>query len=264
MSIGKKRLTKGALALTIIGVFLIGWFAFAAYMYSNQILFIDIEGPIYDFQNITLALYQAKLDVNVKGVVIYINTPGGYADSCIEIASYIKSLKESKPVIAVLGQQATSGGYYIASFATQIIAYENTVTGGIGVIATWQDLSEYYQKQGIKIWVWKTGAEKDFGADWRSPTAEENATIQSQVNAIFDKLISDIQSNRHNISSSDLELIKTGQVFSGSEAVRMNLADRIGNIIDSITEVASITGLWKFIIVTPYMDDKEKFLQALL
>ena len=263
MSIGNRRLTKGTLALTIVGVFIVGWFSFAGYIYSNQILFVDIEGPIYDFQSTTLALYQAKLDVNVKGVVIYINTPGGYADSCIEIASYIKSLKESKPVIAVLGQQATSGGYYIASFATQILTYENTVTGGIGVIATWQDLSEYYQKQGIKIWIWKTGTEKDFGADWRSPTQEENATIQSEVNAIFDKLISDIKNNRQNISSSDLELIKTGKVFSGSDAVKIGLADRISNIIESITEVASMTGLWRFIIATPYMDDKEKFLQAL-
>ena len=144
------------------------------------------------------------------------------------------------------------------------MTYANTATGGIGVIAVWEDLSEYYQQQGIKIWVWKTGAEKDFGAQWRSPTQEENATIQASVDAIFQKLLTDIQNNRKNISPSNLKLIETGRVFSGVEAVNMGLADRIGNIIDGIQTAASVAGLWRFIIVSPGTDEKQKFLQAFL
>ena len=104
------RNSRGIFVLSLIGVFLLGWFSFAFYMYSNQILFVSIEGEITDFINTTLVLYQAQLDHNVKGVVLYINTPGGYADSCIEIAASVESLRQVKPVIVVLGQQATSGG----------------------------------------------------------------------------------------------------------------------------------------------------------
>lgn len=259
-----KRSSRGKLALTIVGIFLVGWFSFSWYMYTNQILFVSIEGPIEDFQSTVLSLYQAKLDNNVKAVVLYLNTPGGLAYSCMEIGKYVKDLNTVKPVIAVMGAQATSGGYYIASFAKYIYAHENTITGGIGVIATWTDLSEYYKNQGVQIWIWKTGSEKDFGAEWRSPTQAENASMWTEVYAIFDILIADIKNNRKSLTTTSIEAVKTGEVFTGSMAVQMGLADKIGNIIDAIGYAASKAGLWKLILVTPDMNEKEKFLAALI
>lgn len=254
---------RKTIVLTIMIIFFVGWFSFALYIYTNQILFLSIEGPIYDFQSTTLALYQGKLDRNVKAVVLYLNTPGGDAYSCIEIGNYVKDLANVKPVIAVMGAQSTSGGYYIASFATHIITHENTITGGIGVIATWTDLSEHYEKEGIKIWIWNTGSEKDVGAEWRPPTQAENESIWAEVNYIFNKLINDIKTNRQNLSPSDIDVIKTGRVFLGDVAVQMGLVDQIGNIIDAVEKAASMKGLWKFILVTPYTDEKQRFLKAL-
>ena len=259
-----KSTNRGKFALTFITIFFIGWLSFSWYVYSNQILLISIEGPIEDFQSTVLALYQGKLNNNVKAVVLYLNTPGGLASACMEISLYVKDLAKDKPVVAIMGAQATSGGYYIASFARYIFAHENSYTGGIGVIATWTDLSEYYQQQGIKIWVWKTGYEKDFGAEWRSPTEAENASISANVNSIFNILITDIKNNRPNLSSESIEAIIAGGVFTGGMAVQMGLVDNIGNIIDAIGAAASMAGLWKFIMVSSDMNEMEKFFRALL
>lgn len=263
----KKPFTKGTFAVALVIVFLAGWFSFAWYLYTNQILVVSIEGPIVDFQATTLALYQGQVDRNVKTVILYLNTPGGLAYSCMEIGAYVKELAKVKPVIAVMGAEAASGGYYIASFATYIFTHENTITGGIGVIAVWVDLSEYYQKQGIRIWIWKTGEEKDFGAEWRSPTKAEIESIQSEIISLFQKLLDDIKSNRESsgkpLSAGVIDQVKAGSVFSGGTAVQMGLADEIGNIINAIEKAASMTRLWRFIVVTPYMDEKQKFLEAL-
>jgi len=260
---GKSMFKRKMVVLPIIIVFFLGWLSFSFYIYTNQILFLSIEGPIYDFQSTTLALYQGKLDRNVKAVVLYLNTPGGDAYSCIEIGNYVKDLATVKPVIAVMGAQCASGGYYIASFATHIFTHENTITGGIGVIATWVDLSEYYEKEGIQIWIWNTGSEKDIGAEWRSPTQAENTSIWAEVIYIFNELIKDIKVNRPNLTPQDIDAIKTGRVFLGDVAVQMGLADQIGNIFNAVEKAASIKGLWKYILVTPYMDDKQKFFKAI-
>jgi protease-4 len=241
----------------------VGWFTFTYIIYSNQILLIPIQGEIMDFQATTLAMHQGLVDNNVKAVVLYFNTGGGLASSCIEIASYVKQLAAVKPVIAVMGQFCASGGYYIASFADRIFAHGNTITGSIGVIATWIDMSQYYENQGINITVWTTGPEKDFGADWRPPTPEEYDQIIAAVDSIFQTLIIDISDNR-DLSQENLELIKTGTTFSGLEAKNIGLIDEIGDVVNAINEAMSRAGLWRFLIVSPEMNERQKFLQALI
>ena len=262
----KRVFNRKYLALGFILMFLGGWFSFAYYLYSNQVLIIGVQGSIVDFEATTLALYSAKINKNVKAVILYLNTPGGSAYPCLEIASYVKALAEEKPVIAVMGAQCTSGGYYIASFATYVYARENTLTGGVGVISVWVDLSEYYEQEGIKIWVWQKGEEKDLGADWRSPTEEENASIQAEVDALFVKLISDVTTNRdEKLSEYAVSIIGSGAVFLGSEAKDLGLIDEVGNIVNAVEKAVSreMAGLWRFIIVTPEMNGVQQFLRAL-
>ena len=126
----KKPSNKRYLAMGFLIAFLAGWLLFSYYLYSNQILIVDIQGVITDFHETTLALYRAKVDGNVKAVILYLNTPGGIAYSCLEIASYVKELAQVKPVIAVMGAECASGGYYIASFATYIYVRGNTISSG--------------------------------------------------------------------------------------------------------------------------------------
>jgi len=258
-----KPLSRRRLTLLTAMIFFVGWFSGAYYLYNNQVLIVRVEGPIIDFQPTTLALRRAETDPKVKAVILYINSPGGYAQACLEIAGYVDALKKVKPVIAVMGAEAASGAYFIASFATHIYTHANTITGGIGVLAVWVDLTRYYNQSGIKIWVWTTGKEKDFGAEWRSPTPEEQAQIQSEVNELFQMLISTIKQNRK-LTTTAVEEITTGRVFLGSRAVDLSLADAIGDMVDAEKKAQSLTGIQRYIVVAPDTEDRDRFLKALL
>ena len=257
-----KPLSRNILVIVCILFFLGGWFAEALYLFNNQVLIITIEGSIVDFENVTLALRSARMDPKVKSIILYLNTPGGLAYSCMEISRYVEELASAKPVIAVMGAYCASGGYLIASYATHIFTHVNTVTGGIGVLAIWVDLSEYYEKEGIKVWVWTTGDEKDFGAEWRSPTEEEQTLMQSEVDRLFEIVIDTVTLNRQ-LTVESIDNISTGRTFTGSEAVDIGLADEIGDIFDAIMKSQVLTGLWNYMIVTPEMDDRTKILRAL-
>jgi len=259
--VGKILNRKIAVSLILI-VLVAGWIGFSVYRYTNQIVVINIVGPIYDFQKTVSELNDAFYNPNVKAVILYLNTPGGMAYSCIEIAEYVKIVGEVKPLIAVMGSECASGGYYIASFAKKIITYNNTITGSIGVLAVWVDLTKYYEKQGIKVWVWSTSKEKEFGAPWRSPTEEEKAAIQDEVNKIFEKIVGDIKENR-NLSSEVLEELKSGKVFYGWEAVKLGLADEVGDMKKALDEASTMAGLTFHIVVSSTMNPKQRFLRAI-
>jgi len=255
-------LDKKTVTWLVFVVLLVSWVGFSCYRYTNQVEIVKVEGPIYDFQKTVSDLSDALNNPNVKAVVLYLNTPGGLAYPCMEIAEYVKTVSEVKPVIVVMGSECASGGYYIASFATKIFTHKNTLTGGIGVLAVWVDLTQYYEKQGIKVWVWSTSKEKDFGAPWRSPTEEEKAAIQNEVNRIFDKILQDIKNNR-NLSSSAVEKVKSGRIFYGDEAISLGLADDIGDLHTAIKEAAKMAGLTWYITVPSNMDVKLRFLRAM-
>jgi protease-4 len=259
----KKARSRKFLVIVIVVILSIGWLLHTVYLYINQIVVVTIEGPIIDFREIVTALREAKDNPNVKAVILYLNTPGGLAVACLEIADYVESLAEVKPVIAIMGFECASGGYYIASFANRILTHRNTVTGGIGVIAIWVDLTKYYEKQGIKIWVWSTGKEKDFGAPWRSPTEEEKAKIESEVKRLSRIVLDDIQENR-DLEPEIIKEIETGKIIYGYEAVEMGLADRIGDFHSALELVANMTKLWKYLIVTPDLDSRQRFFKALI
>jgi len=262
---GERRMSqenKKNLAIILVLVFLAGWFSFTYYIYTNQILIVPIEGEIVDFKATTTALHEGMVDRNVKAIILDLNTPGGYVDSCMEIAAYVATVAKIKPVIAIMEDMCASGGYYIASFASYILTHRNTITGSIGVIAVWVDMSQYYKNQGINITIWLTGSEKDMGADWRGPTQKEYESINASVHSIFQTLLVDIQKNRE-LSQNAIDEIKSGATFSGEKAIELGLADRIGDIVDAKEEAIKRTGIWKFIIVFPEMDEKNKFLRAL-
>jgi len=253
---------KKILCLIFLAVIFAGWFSFALYRYLNQIVILSITTPIYSFQDVTFELNNALRDPNVKALILYVDSPGGYAYPCIEIAEQVKNFVKEKPLIAVMGSECASGAYYIASFATEVITYNNTITGGIGVLAIWVDLTKYYEEQGIKVWVWSTGKEKDFGAPWRSPTEEEKASIQAEVDRIFNKIMEDIKKNR-DLTPEVAEDVGSGRIIYGYEAVEMGLADKVGDINTAIDDAAKISGLTLYIVVPSTMDSKARFLRAL-
>jgi len=146
--------------------------------------------------------------------------------------------KKSKPVIVSMGDLAASGGYYIACAADSIFAQPNTITGSIGVFGIIPNMQKFFNnKLGITFDGVKTGQFADLGSISRPLTDGEKMIIQLEVNKTYDTFTKKVADGRKK-SQTYINSIGQGRVWSGTEALKIGLVDRLGSIDDAIASAA--------------------------
>jgi protease-4 len=189
-------------------------------------------------ERISREIRKARLDSNVKAIVLRINSGGGSALASDVMWREVSLSKKVKPVIASFGDVAASGGYYMACAADSIFVQPNTITGSIGVfgiIPNFQNLLN--NKLGVTFDGVKTGKFADIMSTNRPLTPGERLIIQTDVNHIYDNFISKVADGRKK-SKEYINSIGGGHVWIGTDAVRIGLADRLGNFQDAIASAA--------------------------
>ncbi len=250
----KLDLLLSLLVILIIVSYIGAGFSATIFRVGKQVGVVRLVGPIYSFKEITEQIRFAEEDERVKAVVLYVNSPGGAAYACMEIRRYMENM--SKPNIAVMEELGASGAYYIASAADEILAHANTITGSLGVISIWEDYSEWLENEGIKFHVWKTGGAKDLYEPWRSPTQEENETIQRELNKTYEILIEDIARGRPNLTIEDVRKTANGSIYSGLEALELGLVDGLGDYTQAVKDVAARVRLGRYMTRDLSVDDR--------
>jgi len=221
-----------------------------AVVYANG----DITGGEGDDESIgseriSRAIRKARLDDKIKAIVLRVNSGGGSALASDVIWREIILSKKVKPVIASFGDVAASGGYYIACAADSIFVQPNTITGSIGVfgiIPNFQNL--FNNKLGITFDGVKTGQYADIMSVNRPLTAGERMIIQKDVNHVYDSFISRVAEGRKK-SKTYIDSIGGGHVWVGTDAVKIGLADRLGNFNDAIVAAGKKAKLKDYRIV---------------
>jgi protease-4 len=200
-------------------------------------------------ERISRAIRKARLDDDIKGIVLRVNSGGGSALASDVIWREIVLCKKSKPVIASFGDVAASGGYYIACAADSIFVQPNTITGSIGVfgiIPNFQNLLN--NKLGITFDGVKTGKYADIMSVNRPLTPGERFIIQNDVNHVYDSFISRVAEGRKK-TKAQVDSIGGGHVWIGTDAVGNGLADRLGSFTDAIKAAAKKAKLNDYKIV---------------
>jgi len=200
-------------------------------------------------ERISRAIRKARLDDNIKAIVLRVNSPGGSALASDVIWREIVLSKKEKPVIASFGDVAASGGYYIGCAADSIFVQPNTITGSIGVfgiIPNFQNLMN--NKLGITFDGVKTGKYADIMAINRPMTAGEKFIIQNELNRIYNGFISRVAEGRKK-SKTYIDSIGGGHVWIGTDAVQIGLADKIGSFNDAIKAAAKKANLKDYKVV---------------
>lgn len=200
-------------------------------------------------ERISRAIRKARLDDDIKAVVIRVNSPGGSALASDVIWREIVLTKKEKPVIASFGDVAASGGYYIGCAADSIFVQPNTITGSIGVfgiIPNFQNLMT--NKLGITFDGVKTGQYADIMATNRPMTAGERFIIQNELNRVYSGFVSRVADGRKK-SKAYIDSIGGGHVWIGTDAVQIGLADRIGSFNDAINAAAKKAKIKDFRVV---------------
>ena len=204
------------------------------------------------------AIRKVRLDKKVKAVVLRINSPGGSSLASDVIWREVMLTKKVKPVIVSMGDVAASGGYYIACAADSIIAQPNTITGSIGIFAVIPNLQKLFNdKLGVTFDGVKTGKYADLGDMTRPLTNEEKAILQKQVNRGYDDFTKDVSAGRKK-TQTYMDSIGQGRVWTGEQALKIGLVDRLGNINDAIKSAAKMAKLKDYKLVT-YPEQKSIF-----
>lgn len=200
-------------------------------------------------ERISRAIRKARTDDKVKAIVLRINSPGGSALASDVIWRETILAKKSKPLIVSMGDLAASGGYYIACGADSIFAQANTITGSIGVFGIIPNMQKFFNnKLGITFDGVKTGKFADLGSVSRPLTDSERMIIQLEVNKTYDTFTKKVAEGRKK-DQNYINSIGQGRVWSGTEALKIGLVDRIGNINDAISSAAKKANLKDYKIV---------------
>lgn len=190
--------------------------------------------------SIRRSLKEARKDKKVKAIVLRIDSPGGNALTSDLIWREVELTKKVKPIVVSMGNYAASGGYYIACNANTIFAQNNTITGSIGVFGILPNFSQLTKKVGVNIEQVKTHS----NAAAYSPFVpmDENfktVTLES-IEHIYKTFVSHVAQGRK-MNFATVDSIAQGRVWSGAEALKIGLVDKIGGLNAAIVEAARLS-----------------------
>jgi len=189
-------------------------------------------------ETIVKALRKAKNNPSIKAIVLRVNSPGGSALASDVIWREVQLTKEKKPVFVSMGDVAASGGYYISCAADRIFAGPNTVTGSIGVFGVIPNINTMLKnKIGITVDRVETNEHASFSM-LNKLSDFERKKIQEGVDDIYDDFISKVANGRDGLKKVDVDNIGQGRVWSGKEAINIELIDEIGNLNNTIDYAA--------------------------
>ncbi|HVV53747.1 MAG TPA: signal peptide peptidase SppA [Mucilaginibacter sp.] len=198
---------------------------------------------------ISEALRKARLNDDIKAVVLRVNSPGGSSLASDVIWREVSLTRKAKPIIVSMGDLAASGGYYISCAADSIFAEPNTITGSIGIFAIIPNLQKLFNdKLGITFDGVKTGKYADLGDISRPLTPEEKAILQNQVNRGYDEFTKAVADGRHK-TQAYINSIGQGRVWTGAQAIKNGLVDHLGNIRDAIRCAAKMANISDYKVV---------------
>ena len=224
------------------------------YSTTNKIAVIYAQGEIKSGEgdvneigegSMKRALQEARKDEKIKAIVLRIDSPGGSALTSDLIWREIELTKKVKPVIVSMGNLAASGGYYIACNANKIFAEENTITGSIGVFGILPNFTQLTSKMGINAEQVNTN---DNAADYSvfRPLDEKfRAFTQEGVEKIYSTFVSHVANGRK-MTFAQVDAIGQGRVWSGADALKIGLVDKIGGLDDALKYAADLVKIKEY------------------
>ena len=199
-------------------------------------------------KEMTMDLQKLANDKDIKAVVIRVNSPGGSAYASEQIWHEIELLKAKKPVVVSMGGMAASGGYYISCGANKIFAEPTTLTGSIGIFGMIPDASELLTKKlGLTFDVVKTNALSDFGSTGRPFNEAESRLMQAYVNQGYELFTGRVAKGR-GMAQDSVKAIAEGRVWTGEQALKIGLVDKMGNLDDAIKAAAKLAKVKKYTV----------------
>ena len=189
---------------------------------------VSISGIITDDRKLQELLDKIAKSDQVKAVILDINSPGGTTTGGEALFDSIRRVAEKKPVVAVCGTLATSAAYIAAIATDRIFVYGNTITGSVGVIFQWADVTELMKTIGVKVEEVRSGPLKAVPNPFE-PTDEKGRAVAAEMVQEAKIWFVDLVAERRDIQPYTVPGLTDGRVYSGRQAVALKLVDEIGD-----------------------------------
>jgi protease-4 len=219
--------------LTIVAVMVVAAVAFGRFSGfgglggKDYIARLSVNGVIVDDERRHRLLARIAADQYAKALIVRIDSPGGTVVGGEALHASIRAVAKKKPVVALMGQVATSAGYMVAIAADRIFAHKGTITGSIGVILQTTELTGLLDKLGIATEAIKSGPLKAAPSPFERMTPDVRRVTQALVSDIHQIFVS-LVAERRALDIETLRPLVDGRVFTGVAAVRNRLIDAIG------------------------------------
>jgi len=210
---------------------------------GERIAIVDVTGPIYSSANVVRQIKKYTDDSSVPAIVMRVDSPGGGVAASQEIYSQLlKARDEGKVIVVSMGSVAASGGLYVAMAADTVVANPGTLTGSIGVIIEFPTLEKLADKIGVSYQVVKSGDLKNTGSMWHTATEEEIAHLQSVIDDTYEQFIEAVALGR-GMDIEEVRRLADGRIFTGRQALAVNLVDKLGDFDDALDLAAEMVGM---------------------
>lgn len=212
---------------------------------QGSILYGEGSPTIMGQETMNKALQSAREDRNIKAVVLRINSPGGSALTSDLIWREVEKTAKEKPVVVSISDVAASGGYYIATPATYIIAQPTSITGSIGVFGTLPNASELAEQWGISSYTLSTHERSATYSPLRPLSDTFRAELTEGIEQTYQTFLERVASGR-SMSIESVDAIAQGRVYLAPKALELGLVDEIGTLDDAIDKAAELAAIDEF------------------
>ena len=193
----------------------------------DHIARIHIDGLITGDEATLKLLDDLAKSTRVKGVIIRIDSPGGTTAGSEAIYEKIRIIAKDKPVVAVMDTVAASGGYITAIAADYIVARGNTITGSIGVIFSFPEVSKLLETLGIRMEEIKSGELKAEPTPYK-PMSDRVRQVSNELVQESFAWFTNLVVERRKLSAERVKVLADGRVYTGRQAVTEKLIDALG------------------------------------
>jgi protease IV len=200
---------------------------FGGFVERAHVARIDIDGLIAVDTERDEALSDIAENRAAKALIVRINSPGGTVVGGEALYRRLRQVGEKKPVVAVMGELATSAAYMTAMGSDYIFAHDGTLTGSIGVILQTADLTGLLEKLGIKPETVKSSPLKAQPNPLEPFTAEAREATRKVIGSVYEMFVSMVE-ERRNLSRERVKAVADGSVFTGRQAKANGLVDALG------------------------------------
>lgn len=202
---------------------------------------VDIIGE----GSIKRSLQEARKNKDVKAIVLRVDSPGGSALTSELIWREIELTKKTKPVVVSMGNVAASGGYYISCNANTIFAEPNTITGSIGVFGMLPNLNQLGKNIGINAEQVQTNANASGYSVFEPLDDKYKAVVLESIEDVYGTFLQRVADGRK-MSTAQVDAIAQGRIWTGTDALKNGLVDKLGGLDDAIKHAATLAKIKDF------------------